>query len=255
MEIDRGHNAKVNFLIVGTQKAGTTALFEGLRNHPEIYMPEIKELHFFDNDDFFLKPHVDYSFYESRFNFNSRVKLYGEATPSYMFWAPCMKRIWNYNKNMKLIAVLRNPITRAFSHWNMQVERKIEEHDFYWCIKNERERLKNATPTDTRKYSYSERGLYAKQIERILHFFEREQLLFIKYEEFLENQASTMEQILNFLNVSSIDHKIKLNKTHTIPYQKKIGRRESDYLSDFYKNDINKVEEMLGWECLDWKST
>lgn len=255
MLIDKGQNVKVNFLIIGAQKAGTTALFEGLRNHPEIYMPEIKELHFFDNDTFFSKSHVDYSVYESRFNFTSRAKLYGEVTPSYMFWGSSMKRIWAYNKNMKLIVILRNPITRAFSHWNMQFEKNIEKHDFYYCIKNESERLKNATPTDIRRYSYVERGLYAKQLERILDFFNKNQLLVIKYEEFLKNQETTMEQILFFLNVSSIDHKIKLKKTHNIPYKKKISKKEFDYLSDFYKNDISKIEEMLGWDCLDWKKT
>ncbi|MEM9546794.1 MAG: sulfotransferase [Bacteroidota bacterium] len=253
MLVDRGQNAKVNFLIVGAQKAGTTALFEGLRNHSEIYMPEVKELHFFDNDDFFSKPDVDYSIYVSPFNFNSRVKLYGEVTPSYMFWAPCMKRIWRYNKDMKLIAVLRNPITRAFSHWNMQVERNIEKHDFYYCIQNESARLKNATPLDIRRYSYVERGLYAEQIERMLHFFDKKQILFIKYEAFLENQETTIEQILTFLNVSSIDHEIKLIKTHNIPYKKKLSKIAFDYLSSFYKKDINKVEEMLGWDCRDWK--
>lgn len=248
-------SAKVNFLIVGTQKSGTTALFEGLRTHPEIYMPDIKELHFFDKDEFFLKPDVDYSVYESRFNSNSTVKLYGEVTPSYMYWEPSMKRIWTYNKDMKLIVVLRNPITRAFSHWNMQFEKNIEQHDFYHCIKNEDERLKNAKPADMRKYSYVDRGRYAKQIERILHFFDKKQLLFIKYEEFLENQEFILKGILDFLNVSSSDHTIKLNKTHAIPYKKKISKIEIDYLSDIYKNDISKIEEMLGWECLDWKNT
>lgn len=254
MPVDREQNAMVNFLIVGAQKAGTTALFEGLSNHPEIGVPDIKELHFFDNDGFFSESQVDYRTYESQFNFNNRVKLYGEATPSYMYWASSMKRIWTYNKNMKLIVVLRNPIYRAFSHWNMQVERNIENRDFYYCIRNESERLKNATPTDIRKYSYVERGLYARQLERILQYFDKKHLLVIKYEEFRENQEATVEQVLDFLNVSSIDHEVKLNKTHAIPYKKKISEKEFDYLSDFYKNDIDKVEKMLGWDCLDWKN-
>ena len=84
--------------------------------------------------------------------------------------------------------------------------------------------------------------------------WEEKQLLFIKYEALLENQESTVEQILNFLNASAIDHKIQLDKIHTIPYENKISKKEFDYLSDFYKNDIKKVEDMLGWECHDWKN-
>ena len=69
---------------------------------------------------FFFEPHEDH-------------KIIGEATPIYMYWKNAIKRIYNYNSDMKLILVLRNPIDRAFSHWNMEVHRKREDRTFLEC--------------------------------------------------------------------------------------------------------------------------
>ena len=110
----------VNFLICGTQKGGTSALDAYLREHPEICMADKKEVHFFDNKKFFNKNKPDYSKYHSFFNPQSSHKLLGETTPIYMYWHDSPRRIWQYSPNMKIIVILRNPIDRAYSHWNME---------------------------------------------------------------------------------------------------------------------------------------
>jgi hypothetical protein len=109
---------KVGFVIAGTQRGGTTTLYEYLRRHPHICMPAEKELHFFDNEDLWrLQPHP-YELYHAAFAVEPSHRLLGEATPVYMYWEPALSRIREYNPAMKLILILRNPITRAYSHWN-----------------------------------------------------------------------------------------------------------------------------------------
>jgi len=170
-------NGKVDFLIVGAQKSGTSALDVYLRDHSEIEMAVKKEVHFFDVEANF-KGDVDYGIYHRNFAQNS-AKLRGECTPIYMYWAPSMKRIFEYNPNMKIIAVLRNPIERAFSHWNMQQHRGVEKKDFSIAIRQESVRCRVSLPLQHRELSYTDRGYYSEQIRRIWRFFPKDQTLFI----------------------------------------------------------------------------
>jgi hypothetical protein len=84
---------KVDFIIVGAQKSGTSALEEYLRGHREIEMAKIKEVHFFDNENNFVSE-VDYSKYHVSFDDHSIRLIKGEATPIYMYWYEAPKRIW-----------------------------------------------------------------------------------------------------------------------------------------------------------------
>ena len=158
---------RIDFIIIGVQKAGTTALDTYLRKHMEIEMGEIKEVHFFDNDKYFINEKIDYKEYHKYFNFSCDKKVFGETTPIYIWWKDSIKRIFNYNKNIKLIIILRNPINRAFSHWNMEVSRKNEFRDFYSCISENKLDEKQNKIT-----SYIERGFYSEQIENLLKCFE-----------------------------------------------------------------------------------
>lgn len=119
---------KVSFVIGGAQKSGTTALYKYLAKHPDIHLSARKEPHFFDQEDpaFFLSP--DYSVYHKFFDPEGPHQLLGEATPIYMYWYEAPRRIWQYNPQMKWIIVLRNPVERAFSHWNMVRNKGIERN-------------------------------------------------------------------------------------------------------------------------------
>ena len=128
---------KVGFIICGTQKGGTTALDFYLRLHNQICMADKKEVHFFDKDELFQRNKLDYSHYHSFFTPNSSHKIIGEATPIYMYWKNVVKRIYSYNPFIKLILVLRNPARRAFSHWNMETQRKRENRTFWKAINEE----------------------------------------------------------------------------------------------------------------------
>ena len=135
--LGKNFDFKIGFIICGTQKGGTTALDRYLRLHPEICMANKKEVHFFDSDKYFQKQNPDFSKYHFHFNPKDHHKIIGEATPIYMYWENAIKRIHNYNPNMKLIAVLRNPTARAFSHWNMERDKGRENRTFLTAILDE----------------------------------------------------------------------------------------------------------------------
>ena len=103
-----------------------------------------KEVHFFDDEKYFKKNKVNYEVYHKYFtNDNSKIK--GESTPIYMYWSLAMKQIYEYNPQIKIIAVLRNPIERAFSHWNKERNNKKETADFSTAIRQESVRCQRST--------------------------------------------------------------------------------------------------------------
>ena len=145
---------KVGFLIAGVQKGGTTSLHSYLRQHPQILMARPKEAHFFDDDEKFVAGVPNYSAYHRHFTFRLSASICGEATPIYLYWSDAMRRIWEYNPEMKIIALLRNPIERAWSHWRMETVRKADDAPFSIAIRRESERVREALPHQHRVYSY-----------------------------------------------------------------------------------------------------
>ena len=111
---------KLDFLVAGAQKSGTTALNYYLKRHPYIAFPIKKSLHFFDNDELFAGGNVSYEPLHEMFRPARPGSIAGENTPIYLYWRPALPRIRDYNPAMKFIVILRNPIERAFSQWNMQ---------------------------------------------------------------------------------------------------------------------------------------
>jgi len=88
-----------------------------------------------------------------------------------MYWQNAPKRIWQYNPEMKIIIILRNPIERAFSHWNMERSRNAEHLSFWDAINTEKLRCQETLPLQNRVYSYIDRGFYIKQLENIWRYF------------------------------------------------------------------------------------
>ncbi len=144
---------KLDFIVIGAQKSGTSALDAYLRLHDNIVMSTEKEIHFFDNENYFLnKP--DYNVLGKYFPQKIPKKLHGETTPIYIYWRPCIERIYDYSKKIKLIALLRNPADRAFSHWNMEVSRKTENRSFKDCILEEIDEISKGIKSQHRIKSY-----------------------------------------------------------------------------------------------------
>jgi len=244
-------SAVVRFLIIGVQKGGTTSLARYLAQHPEIYIPEKKEIHFFDGDSD-GKPYcpVDYNMYHSWFS-GSGKRFCGEATPNYIYWKPALQRIKEYNQDMRIIVLLRNPIIRAWSHWKMQYSRRVETLGFELAIERELTALAAQKSFLNRRFSYIERGFYRSQLERIWELFPASRVLFLKSEEFFLNPASSLEKVLTFceLPLRTFDTSVVYNQGFDFG---PMPRSVISSLVQLYADDVQFIESSLGWDCGDW---
>jgi len=242
---------KLDFMVAGAQKSGTTALNYYLKRHPQIALPIKKEMHFFDNDDLFAGGNVSYTPLYEMFRPARANSIAGENTPIYLYWRPALPRIRHYNPAMKFIVILRNPIERAFSQWNMQRSRGHEPFDFMEAVEAEPRRIADVAPKQLRKFSYVDRGRYAEQLERAFRLFPREQFLVIKYETFRAQQRETLEEVFRFLNLKSV--RFRAVEAHDIPYARTIRDEERAAVREILKSDVGQVETLLGWNCSDWR--
>jgi Sulfotransferase domain len=242
---------KLDFILAGAQKSGTTALHYFLEKHPNITMGDRQEMHFFDNEEIFAGP-VDYDWLHRRFAPVAKSTIAGECTPSYLYWKPAIERIWNYNPLIKLLVLLRNPIDRAFAHWNMQRFKGREPLDFLDAVKEEQSRTAQTLSVESRRFAYLDRGFYSGQLERVFKFFPKEQVKIIKFEEFRSRKRETLDSIFRFLGLKSLRMKRDKDR-NVVPYERNITTEERKYLYEIFAEEIVKLEQMLGWDCSDWK--
>lgn len=242
---------KLDFIVAGAQKSGTTALNYYLKRHPDVALPIKKELHFFDNDDLFAGGNVSYKPLHDMFPPARAGSIAGENTPVYLYWRPALPRIRNYNPDMKFIVILRNPIDRGFSQWNMQRSRGNEPFDFLEAVQAEPRRIADAAPKQLRKFSYLDRGRYGEQLERAFRLFPRERFLVLKYETFRAQQRELVDQVFGFLNLRPV--RFRAVEAHDIPYARKIRDDERAAVRKILEGDIRRLEALLQWDCSDWR--
>jgi hypothetical protein len=189
---------------VGAQKAGTTSLHDILYQHPEVFLPINKEAHFFDEDEKYALGFKWY--YENFFSDRKNEKICGSCTPEYMYFDKVPKRIFeSCGREVKLIFLLRNPVDRAYSHYLMSKRRCLEELSFEAALKEENSRIKTGYLNKS-NFSYGTRGFYFSQIKRYLEYFPKKNMMFIRFEDdFVNNRAKTVEEILQFLDLKQID--------------------------------------------------
>src|SRR5438552_5341304 len=242
---------KLDFILAGAQKSGTTALHYFLEKHPRITMGDQEEMHFFDDDDLFSGP-VDYELLHRHFPLLPRSTIAGECTPSYLYWKPAAERIWNYNPRIRLLVLLRNPVERAFAHWNMQRFKGREPLDFLDAVREEKTRIAGAPLIEARRFAYVDRGFYAQQLVRLFKFFPREQVKVVKFEAFEDKQRETLASIFSFLGLGPL-RSVRSKDRNVVPYERVMNWEERIFLYNLFADDIAKLEQMLGWDCSDWK--
>src|SRR6266571_2652294 len=233
---------RLDFILAGAQKSGTTALHYFLSKHPDITMGDQQEMHFFDNDALFISD-VDYEKLHKHYSLLAPSTLAGDCTPSYIYYEPVAERIWKYNPKIKLLIILRNPVDRAFAHWNMQRFKGREPLDFLEAVKEENKRAQEAVPLQSRAYSYVDRGLYAAQIERVFQFFPRKQVKIIKFENFGDKNRKTLDEIFRFLGVKPLTW-FRNKDRNVVPYERAITHRERKHIQEIFAEDIAKLEQM-----------
>jgi hypothetical protein len=192
---------KVAFLVAGVQKGGTTALFDYLSDLPALQLPAVKEAHFFDDETQVDWSAPDYAPYHGLFADDGR--LWGEATPIYLYWPNALERIARYNPAMRLILIFRDPVQRAWSHWKMEYARGKETEPFAWCIRAGRARMAEGSPYPGfhRVFSYVVRGFYGRQLARALALFPREQILILSSDRLQRDPDAVLADIAGFLGV------------------------------------------------------
>jgi len=197
------------FLVIGAQKAGTTALYAYLRRHPAITGPSWKEVSFFDRH--YARGEA---WYRGNFpnTFRSRGNLVGEASPSYLFHPLAPERVRRLVPGAKLIALVRNPVDRAYSHYQHEVALGREPLSFEDALAAEDERLRGEEERMVGdpayfsqawwNYTYRARGLYADQLERWLAVFPREQLLVVPSDDLSADPGAAYARVLEFLGAA-----------------------------------------------------
>jgi hypothetical protein len=206
-----------DFIIVGAQKSGTTSLYAYLIEHPCIVPPIAKETSFFDQNF-----HRGLAWYRSYFprcataphrDSPGTTTLTGESTAHYMFHPLAAERMARSLPGARILMLLRNPVDRAFSHYQMKVRRRQEPLTFDDAVDAEAERLAGepekiiADPSyhsqALSRYSYLSRGAYVEQISRLQSFFAPDQMLVLESDEFFKRTAEVFERVLAFLGLPS----------------------------------------------------
>ena len=202
-----------NFLIIGAAKAGTTALYSYLKQHPQIYMSPEKEPHFFafegeklnfggtagDREWLNRNAITDIKTYQQQFQKVSQQIAIGEASALYLYIPKAAERIRHYIPNAKLITILRNPAQRAYSAFLFQMRDSLEPiTDFTQALQEEKTRIQNNwVPI----YYYQQMGFYYAQLKRYFDIFDREQIKVYLYEDFSANPMSIVQDTFQFLGV------------------------------------------------------
>ena len=199
---------KPNFLIVGAAKSGTTSLYYYLQQHPSIYLSPVKETNFFatnfvdgkptlTNLDFNLEQAQKISFltrdWESYLQLFAEssiaAKAIGEVSPLYLNSSVAAQKIKSFLPDVRLIAILRNPVDRAYSGYQMQLRQTDESRNFSTSINQDE--------------IYIRGGFYYSKLKRYFDVFDRHQIKILLYEDFKVNPLQAMQDIFEFLRVDT----------------------------------------------------
>ncbi len=207
-------NNMPNFLIVGAHKAGTTSLYQYLKQHPQIFMSSIKEPHFFSfmgqslnfNDPGFnptkLQSVSSKKDYQALFQNVGDAIAIGEASPSYLYVAQSASTICQHLPRVKIIVILRNPVDRAYSNFLHCRKRKQKDplDDFSEALAAESIRIQdNWSPL----WHYQQKGFYYQQLQRYYEQFPKEQIRIYLYDDLLSSPKEMFQDIFRFLQVDA----------------------------------------------------
>ena len=203
------HRPLLDFMVAGVQKGGTNALYQFLRQHPEIGMSSRKEVHLFDAPDYspdWTPEQIDER-YRPFYEHCSGARIRGEATPIYLFFPEIARELARYNPKLKLIVLLRDPVERAISHYYMEWNRDWERRPLWQALLLEPFRLRRCEDprvhrSAKRVGSYRARGLYSLQLRNLYRFFDRAQVLIVRNRDLREDHDAVLRRVFAFLGVS-----------------------------------------------------
>ena len=244
-----------DFLIVGAQKAGTTALYAYLRWHPRLTGPAWKEVGYFDRH---YKRGVRW--YRGHFPARSRGRLVGEASPGYLFHPLAPQRVAETVPEAKLVALLRDPVDRALSHYHHEVALGREPLGFEDALAAEPERTRGQTERLLRDpdywspawwdHTYLARGRYAEQLERWFAVFRREQLLVLATEELAADPGRAYRRVLEFLGAPrhDLDSYPRVYAQEYAEMRPETRRRLGEYFAEPNERLYELLGRDFGWQ-------
>jgi hypothetical protein len=263
---------------VGAMKGGTSTLAYMLGCQDNIILPS-KEINYFDNDKNFKKGHA---WYLKQFRSKDYTKIWGEKTATYHYDPKVPERIYQYDPNMKLIWILRNPTFRAYSNYWHRVKYGGEYDTFEVAIQKEL-----AGKQKDIWGMYLKRSNYIEQIKQYNNYFDEGQMCIIIFEEFIKDIEKNLKNVLNFLGLDldkpNVPPRKKSNVTHlpgapillkssrkilgkSLPFKvirKMFEKKLPGYpemnnnikalLNDYFNDSIEELEKSLNMDLNIWK--
>jgi hypothetical protein len=257
------------FLILGAQKAGSASLKNFLSAHPNLQCAVRKEVNFFSSDVNFARGS---DWYYEQFPDAPRKTLFYEATPEYLYYPFVPGRIKAFNPHIKMLVILREPVERAYSAWNMFKKLYYNNRESliknYFSLSNpgireamteflELPRYKSfedcvadepVSPEEPEP-SFVRRGIYWEQLERYYRHFSREQILIIENRELRNNKTQVLDSILDFLRLPTGDwENHQLDDSNKGIYDEPIPDEIKRKLKAFYKPHNEKLYRLIDKE-------
>ena len=248
-----------NFFIIGAAKCGTTSLYDYIVKHPQIISAAQKEILFFDESY-----HMGILWYKAYFftylrKYFSKILqkkklITGEANPNYIFHPLTSKRISSRFNQAKIIIILRNPVDRAYSDYNMKVRMNIEKMSFEDALKAEESRLDGELEKilsdekyfsyNMTAYSYLNRGIYVDQIKNWMSLFPKEQFLILRTEDLESQPTKVLKETFEFLDLPNFDIQ-DLDRKNVGKY-KKMNEDTRKWLVEYFKPHNERLYKYLG---------
>jgi len=198
-----------NFFIIGAPKAGTSSLYEYVAQHPDVYMSPVKEPAYFkpradvaESDGDGAPAGTGLDEYLALFDGATSEHVIGEATASYLQSVPAAERLSDAAPGARLVAVLRNPVDRAYSGYSMRVQQGSEDLTFVEAIDVE---LGRRPASPARRVGYLGPGWYGRHLSAYLARYPREQVRVYLYED-LRAPHDLLHDVFTFLDVDPAFH-------------------------------------------------
>jgi hypothetical protein len=239
-------------IIIGAQRSGTTRFYNRMVRHSQVAPSSRKEIHFYD-----VRYDRGIEYYKTMFAPKlGRISM--EASPYYIYHPAVAERIYRHQPDVKIIAMLRNPIDRAFSNYFHEVRRQQEPFSFEEAIEKEPNRiegeeeriLQDPTYYSVRhnQYSYLARSDYAPQLQRYYDLFPSENIYIIKSEDFFEDEMGVLRDVQRYLGLIDFDY--PYNPPPDKKYKDMIREETRQQLVEYFKPRVKELKKLTG---VSWK--
>ena len=254
-EVQSAGGALPDFVVIGAQKCGTTTFYQTLIKNPYVGRSAKKEVHFFDHS--FDK---GLGWYRAHFPApelkDGQRTITGEASPYYLAHSLAPERASKVIPQAKLIALLRNPVDRAYSHYQHAVRFGRDPLSFEDAMEVEEERMREERerilaeqgfiPAIPGRRSYLARGVYVDQLLEWSKFFDRDQLLVLKAEDYFTDLPGTMKTVLDFLGLPDWEPEEPPKVKNQGGYQERMKPETREKLQAYFEPHNRRLYEYLG---------